>query len=104
MTRCEQLLGKVAIANAKLAYQSFNASLGVNAGKPWRHKAHGCSVRCGRAQAPKTPCIRTLYVEPLIGPHTVNTMPDETIVAFADHGKVMANTIEADLEEARHHA
>jgi transaldolase len=41
-----------------------------------------------------------MYVEPLIGPHTVNTMPAETIAAFADHGKVVANTVEADVEEA----
>ena len=42
----------------------------------------------------------TRYVEPLIGPHTVNTLPVETIVAFTDHGKVVANTIEEDVEEA----
>jgi transaldolase len=39
-------------------------------------------------------------VEPLIAPHTVTTMPAETIAAFADHGRVTANAIEADLEEA----
>jgi len=41
------------------------------------------------------------YVEPLIGPYTVNTMPDETINAFADHGVVEADTVDADLEEAQ---
>ena len=41
------------------------------------------------------------YVEPLIGPHTVNTMPDETIDAFADHGVIRENSVEADLEQAR---
>ena len=41
------------------------------------------------------------YVEPLIGPDTVNTLPDETIDAFADHGKLEANTIEKDIDEAR---
>jgi transaldolase/glucose-6-phosphate isomerase len=40
------------------------------------------------------------YVEPLIGPHTVNTMPDETIDAFADHGVIRENSVEADLEKA----
>jgi transaldolase len=40
-------------------------------------------------------------VEPLIGAHTVNTMPDETIAAFADHGVVVENSIAAHLEEAR---
>jgi transaldolase/glucose-6-phosphate isomerase len=41
------------------------------------------------------------YVEPLIGPYTVNTTPDETIDAFADHGVVEADTVEAGLEEAQ---
>jgi transaldolase / glucose-6-phosphate isomerase len=40
------------------------------------------------------------YVEPLIGRHSVNTMPDETIDAFADHGVIRENSVEADLEEA----
>jgi transaldolase len=41
------------------------------------------------------------YVESLIGPHTVNTMPEETIAAFADHGVATENSVEADLDEAR---
>ena len=42
-----------------------------------------------------------MYVEPLIGPHTVNTLPDETIDAFADHGVIVENTIAADVDEAQ---
>ena len=41
-----------------------------------------------------------VYVEELIGPHTVNTMPRETIEAFQDHGRV-ADTLERDVDEAR---
>jgi transaldolase len=41
------------------------------------------------------------YVEPLIGPNTVNTMPDETIEAFADHGIIEENTIELNLDDAQ---
>ena len=41
-----------------------------------------------------------LYVEELIGPHTVNTMPEETIRAFQDHGEVRGETVAEDLEEA----
>jgi transaldolase/glucose-6-phosphate isomerase len=41
------------------------------------------------------------YVETLIGPDTVNTLPDETIAAFADHGKIVANSIEHDLDDAK---
>ena len=100
-TRCEQLLGKVAIANAKLAYQSFKRLFGS---ERW----HALEAQGARVQRPlwaststKNPLYPdTLYVEPLIGPHTVNTMPAETIAAFADHGKVVANTVEADVEEA----
>ena len=42
-----------------------------------------------------------MYVEDLIGPQTVNTMPAETIVAFQDHGKVVPNTITEGVAEAR---
>ena len=42
-----------------------------------------------------------MYVEELIGPQTVNTMPAETIVAFQDHGKVVPNTITEGVAEAR---
>ena len=101
VTRCEQLLGRVALANAKLAYQSFKRLFGS---ERW----HALEAQGARVQRPlwaststKNPLYHdTRYVEPLIGPHTINTMPDETIAAFADHGKVVANTIEADLQEA----
>jgi transaldolase len=40
-------------------------------------------------------------VEPLIGPHTVNTMTDDTIEAFADHGELVENTVESGVDEAK---
>jgi len=99
--RPEQLLGKVAVANAKLAYQSFKGLFGS---EQW----HALAAQGAQVQRPlwaststKNPLYPdTCYVEPLIAPHTVTTMPDETIAAFADHGRVTANAIEADLEEA----
>jgi transaldolase len=101
VARCEQLLGKVAIANAKLAYQSFKRLFGS---ARWQAmEAQGARVQrpLWASTSTKNPLYQdTRYVEPLIGPHTVNTMPAETIAAFADHGKVVANSIEADLEEA----
>jgi transaldolase len=101
VARCEQLLGQVAVANAKLAYQSFKRLFGS---ARWQTmEAQGARVQrpLWASTSTKNPLYHdTRYVEPLIGPHTVNTMPDETIAAFADHGKVVANTIEADLEEA----
>lgn len=100
--RAEQLLGKVAIANAKLAYQSFKR---IFRGDLWR----ALEDKGARLQRPlwaststKDPLYDDVrYIEPLIGPHTVNTMPDETIDAFADHGAIRENSVEADLEEAR---
>ena len=41
-----------------------------------------------------------MYVEPFIGPSTVNTMPEQTIAAFADHGKIVPNSVENDLDSA----
>jgi transaldolase len=101
-SRLERLLGKVAIANAKLAYQSFKQ---IFNGARW----HALESKGARVQRPlwastgtKKPAYRDVrYVEPLIGPHTVTTMPEDTITAFADHGLVTENSIEADLEEAR---
>jgi transaldolase len=97
-----QLMGKVAVASAKLAYQSFKQFF---SGPRWQ----ALEARGARVQRPlwaststKNPQYSDVaYVEPLIGPHTVNTMPDETIEAFAHHGKVVENSIEAGLEEAR---
>jgi transaldolase len=101
VAHCEQLLGRVAIANAKLAYQSFKRLFGS---ERW-HTLEAAGARVQRplwaSTSTKNPLYHdTRYVEPLIGPYTVNTMPDETIAAFADHGKVVANTIEEDVEEA----
>jgi len=99
--RPEQLLGKVAVANAKLAYQSFKRLFGS---EHW----HALAAQGARVQRPlwaststKNPRYPdTMYVEPLIAPHTVNTMPAETIAAFAEHGRVVDHAIETDLEEA----
>jgi transaldolase len=99
--RPEQLLGKVAIANAKLAYQSFKC---LFRSERWHAlEAQGARVQrpLWASTGPKGPLYHDLrYVEPLIAPHTVTTMPAETIAAFADHGRVNANAIETDLEEA----
>jgi transaldolase len=95
------LRGKLAIANAKLAYQQFKQAF---AGERWeRLAANGASKqRCLWAStSTKNPEYRdVLYVEELIGPETVNTMPQETIEAFQDHGRV-APTLERGLDEAR---
>jgi len=95
------LRGKLAIANAKLAYQH---SKEVFATERWRKLAERGATpqRCLWAStSTKNPEYRdVLYVEELIGRDTVNTMPEETIEAFQDHG-VVADTLEQGLEEAR---
>jgi transaldolase len=95
------LKGKLAIANAKLAYQRYKE---LFAGERWEAlKAKGARTqRCLWAStSTKNPEYRdVMYVEELIGPETVNTMPEETIRAFQDHGEV-ALTLQRDLDEAK---
>ena len=99
--RPEQLLGRVAVANAKLAYERFK---GIFAGDRWQRLADaGARVQrvLWASTSTKNPLYSDVkYVEPLIGPHTVNTMPNRTIAAFADHGAV-ADTVEEGMDEAR---
>jgi len=97
----QALLGKVAIANAKLAYQSFKK---IFSGPRWDALvAQGAMVQrvLWASTGTKNPAYSdVLYVEELIGPDTVNTIPPETLAAFRDHGRPRP-TIESDLEGAR---
>lgn len=97
-----QLLGKIAIANAKLAYQDFKK---LFSGSDWLELVeNGAAVQrpLWASTSTKNPEYRdVMYVEPLIGPDTVNTLPEQTIEAFADHGELVANTIEDGITEAR---
>ena len=100
--RALALLGKTAIANARLAYQAFKATFGSD--RFTRLEAEGARVQrpLWASTGTKNPAYPdTLYVDELIGPHTVNTMPPATLEAFRDHGRA-ALTIEADLAEAHH--
>ncbi len=102
-TRPATLLGKVANANAKIAYQSFKMLFSGPRWESLRQKGAQVQRPLWASTSTKNPDFRdVMYVEPLIGPDTVNTMPDETSSAFADHGVLVDNTVEADLEEARH--
>jgi transaldolase len=96
-----ELKGKLAIANAKLAYQSYKE---IFSGSDWEAlAAKGATAqRCLWAStSTKNPEYRdVIYVEELIGRDTVNTMPRETAKAFADHGEVR-DTLEQDVESAR---
>jgi transaldolase len=95
------LRGRLAIANAKLAYQRYKQ---IFSGERWeRLAARGATPqRCLWAStSTKNPEYRdVVYVEELIGPETVNTMPKETIEAFQDHGRVEL-TLEQDRNDAQ---
>jgi transaldolase len=97
----DALTGKLAVANAKLAYQNW---LEVFSGDRWDLlAARGASKQwcLWASTSTKNPDYRdVLYVEGLIGAETVNTMPEETIRAFQDHGRVEL-TLERDVEQAR---
>src|SRR5437867_6951856 len=96
----DELKGKLGIANAKLAYQNYRD---VFAGSRWEAlAARGATrQRCLWAStSTKNPEYRdVMYVEGLIGPETVNTMPEETIRAFQDHGRV-TGTLTQGVDEA----
>jgi transaldolase len=95
------LRGRLAVANAKLAYRHWQHAF---AGERWAVlEAKGARPqRCLWAStSTKNPAYRdVLYVEELIGPQTVNTMPFETVAAFQDHGEVRGDTLGEGLDEA----
>jgi transaldolase len=96
----DALRGKAAIANAKLAYGIFQKEF---ASPRWKKlEAKGASVQrvLWASTSTKNPAYRdVMYVEDLIGPHTVNTMPPQTIEAFRDHGEVQ-RTVDKDVAAA----
>jgi len=95
------LLGKTAIANAKMQYQRFKEIFSSE--RFAKLKAQGARVQrpLWASTGTKNPNYSdVLYVESLIGPDTVNTLPPATFTAFRDHGKVRS-TIEENLDEAK---
>jgi len=96
-----QLRGKAAIAYTRLAYEDF---LKVFRGERFaRFNASGCAVQrpLWASTSTKNPAYPdTMYVDQLIGPGTVNTVPPQTLIAFREHGKAV-ETIQNDLGGAR---
>ncbi|MGI8484743.1 MAG: transaldolase [Thermomicrobiales bacterium] len=96
----EKLKGKVAVANAQLAYEKFQELFGSDQFK--KVEAVGAQVQrpLWASTGTKNKAYSdVLYVDTLIGPHTVNTMPVATMEAFLDHGSVK-RTVDADYEAA----
>jgi len=100
--RINALLGKAAIANAKLAYDSFKRIFGGERFAALKAKGAKVQRPLWASTSTKNPAYRdVMYVETLIGPETVDTMPPQTLEAFRDHGEVEP-TLEAGLDEAQH--
>ncbi len=94
------LLGKVAIANARLAYHKFKEIFGAPRFKELAEKGARVQRMLWASTSTKNPQYSdVLYVENLIGAETVNTMPSSTMTAFREHGKVRA-TVEEGLDDA----
>jgi transaldolase len=98
--RAAALQGRAAIANAKRAYRLFQERF---SGPRWeRLRKNGAQLQrpLWASTSTKNPSYRdTIYVEQLIGPDTVNTMPPNTLEAYRDHG-VTARTVDADVDVA----
>ena len=99
--RLRALRGRIAIANAKLAYALFQERVTSDRWKALAAKGARVQRPLWASTSTKNPAYRdVMYVESLIGPNTVNTMPLQTIDAFRDHG-IVARTVDADMERER---
>lgn len=99
-----ELRGKIAIANSRRVYQRF---LEIFHGEPfarWRDRGARVQRVLWASTSTKNPAYSDVfYVEELIGPDTVNTMPPQTIEAFAGHGQVRGATVQQDPRQAANH-
>jgi transaldolase len=95
------LRGKAAVANAKLAYQQFLETTGSDRWRALAEKGANVQRPLWASTGTKNPAYSdVLYVDELIGPDCVNTMPEATIAAFLDHGTVR-RTVDDDVDGAR---
>jgi transaldolase/glucose-6-phosphate isomerase len=99
--RLQSLLGRIAIANAKLAYQRYKKVFHGERFAALKQKGAQVQRPLWASTSTKNPVYPDVYyVEALIGPETVDTLPPATIVAFRDHGRARV-TIEDNLDEER---
>ena len=95
------LMGKAAIANAKVAYRDFRREFTSDRFAPLQGKGARVQRPLWASTSTKNPEYSdVLYVDTLIGRDTVNTMPDATLTAFLEHGNPAADTIEQELDDA----
>lgn len=96
-----QLLGKAAICNVKLAYQLFKKNFSTSRFEKLRAVGAKLQRPLWASTSTKNPAYRdVIYIEELIGADTVNTVPPQTLIAFANHGKAEL-TVEKDVEKAK---
>lgn len=100
--QASRLLGKAAIANARLAYADYQVVFG--SARFQQMKARGARVQrpLWASTGTKNPRYSdVMYVDELIGPDTVNTVPPQTLAALLDHGRVQPGTLQSDLAGAQ---
>jgi transaldolase len=104
------LRGRAALANARLAYQAYEEVFGsADGATPPSHRWSALTSAGAHRQRPlwastgvKDKAYKdTMYVTELVAPNTVNTMPEATLKAVADHGEITGNTIASTYEQAR---
>ncbi|MEO6533382.1 MAG: transaldolase [Pseudolysinimonas sp.] len=102
--RAASLKGQAGIANARLAYQAFEAAQRSPRAQALFAKGANTQRPLWASTGVKDPKTRdTLYVENLVAPNVVNTMPEKTLEATYDHGSISGNTIAGTYETARAH-
>ena len=100
--RLTSLKGKAALANAKLVYQDYLSIFGGAEFRALRAKGARVQRPLWASTGTKNPAYGDLlYVEDLIGPDTVNTMPEKTLDALLDHGRCPGDTVLEGVDEAR---
>jgi transaldolase len=96
------LRGKAAVANAQLAYEAYQEVFGSDRWKALASAGAQPQRPLWASTSTKNPDYKdTIYVEELIAPGVVNTMPESVIHAFADHGEVRGDTVTGSYEQAR---
>ncbi|WP_436521764.1 transaldolase [Actinoplanes sp. HUAS TT8] len=96
------LKGKAAIANARLAYEAYQEVFGTDRWKALASAGAHPQRPLWASTSTKSPDFRdTIYVEELIAPGTVNTMPESVIVAYADHGETKGDTVTGNYGDAK---
>lgn len=100
--RARSVLGRVAVANAKLAYQTFREIFTSARFPPLAGRGARLQRPLWASTSTKNPAYPDLlYVEALVGPDTVDTMPPQTLAAFRDHGRVNPRAVMEDADGAR---